>query len=284
LYLGALWAYLDESGVGEKLTPASSGLAFSVGGFIALAEEWQVFSKQWVDILRSEGLGDSPEFHMTDFEAGHGKFRGWNRNRKDDVLSRLIDTIKVMPIMGCASVFDRRVTKMDGRADFTRFVLVKKYIAPAYMDCIFNLAGAAAGMLFTDDRVSFVCGRNEQMGALCDMFHSAKESPRFPMAHRLGSITFESPKDLPPLQASDLLAWEARRKWLNERQRRPPRRSLVRLSAPRRIVFYLRNEALLRPGFTEVLDDPDWPAQSAAMTRAKRRRDRAAAKRANIYQ
>jgi hypothetical protein len=62
-----------------------------LAGWTAWTVEWQPFETKWSSVLTSHGLDD---FHMREYESGWGSFQGWERARKINLLSQLIDTFE----------------------------------------------------------------------------------------------------------------------------------------------------------------------------------------------
>lgn len=78
-------AYFDGSHDGTK------SQAFVLAGWTAWTVEWQSFETKWRSVLAAFGLSD---FHMREYESGWGSFKGWDRDRKIQLLSQLIDVFE----------------------------------------------------------------------------------------------------------------------------------------------------------------------------------------------
>jgi len=79
--------YFDASG------HPNQGVALSVAGFVATAEQWIEFEKNWKAALSAY---DVAELHMKDFGPGAGEFASWkdDKRRRRLFLERLINVIK----------------------------------------------------------------------------------------------------------------------------------------------------------------------------------------------
>jgi hypothetical protein len=80
-------AYFDASG---KL----AGYPFlTVAGATSPIEKWILFEKQWLSVLRGEGV---TEFHATDFAASKGEYKDWkgDKPRRAAFIKRLAKIIK----------------------------------------------------------------------------------------------------------------------------------------------------------------------------------------------
>jgi len=76
--------YFDE--IGEFLRDGTLR-RLTLGGCAATVESWGSFNGKWRAALDAEGVGT---FHMTYLEASEKEFRGWDRDRKDNLLDKLL--------------------------------------------------------------------------------------------------------------------------------------------------------------------------------------------------
>lgn len=159
--------------------------------------------------------------HMADLESGYGKFEGWNRDRKDLFLGRLIDLIVLhtnpYAAYGC-------VIKKD------EFETVKRSY-PGIIISDYQLAGE----LFVASVHKWALNHPEIEGySLC--FESGQKllNQTLPIADEqkiYGTVRVGDKSSMPPLQAADFLAYETYKYILNslEGQPRLPRKSFDRL-------------------------------------------------------
>lgn len=92
-----LGIYLDKSG------PSPVIPAVTVAGVIAKADEWDAFTKEWMEALAD--FENLPFFHMVDYESGHGPYADWNeRGVKQERLGRLLTIIEkhVLALFGAS--------------------------------------------------------------------------------------------------------------------------------------------------------------------------------------
>jgi hypothetical protein len=85
-----LWGFFDESGEHDRQTGELTRL--TLGGCWASFEQWETLSLNWATALE---IGGIKVFHMTDFEANEGEFKGW-RQRPDNrkrLLNSLLDAM-----------------------------------------------------------------------------------------------------------------------------------------------------------------------------------------------
>jgi hypothetical protein len=267
--VAALWAYLDESGVGDEgMEIPSGGLVFSVGGFIGMSDDWEAFTKKWLSVLLANGFATPPVFHMTDFLRDTAN----DPVRRERVLALLIEVITKSPLLGSGCVLMRGHPQSWAQIASGK-IMKTGYIATGYVHCIDSLAHRASSFLGADEQIAFVCGAHQKQGHLVDIYEAAKVELDNPVRHRLGPIAFGSPAEFIPLQASDLLAYETRR-----RASRAPgsvkRRSLLRLEKSGMIEFRMATEEIVERGIKQVIADPAYPEKASKLDRLKRKRQR----------
>jgi hypothetical protein len=120
-----LWAYMDETGLHEKTGGRCTHLA--VGGAIAEFRDWRRLSRRWKEALKDENLC---EFHMTDFEASEGEFKGWSQSRHEQFLNRLLTIILECNVLACLGVATNAPQRQKGR----------RWFPPVYKSCVKGLA------------------------------------------------------------------------------------------------------------------------------------------------
>ena len=277
--MAVLRAYIDESGVGDDSTAA--GYVFASAGFLGATDDWERFTKRWVEALLAEGLPNPPELHMKLLLHGQGAFKGWDEPRRSRLLGTLITIINETPLLGHGCVIARGSGPKDWEKTYSGHVLssARHYYAAGVIRCIWELASRASGFLGADEKVGFVCGSNENWeGGVANLYEIMKKESRERLVSkettkemlaifgRLGPIAFESPKEFPPLQAADLLAYESRRRYIDQHNpdRDRPRASLVRLESGQRISYCLHKKDDMEPIFEKVLADPEYENKKAA--------------------
>jgi hypothetical protein len=90
-----LAAYLDDSG-SEGDQPI-----IAAAGYVAKRTQLPELEKNWRYLLDREGLREP--FRMSQAESLHGQFSGWDKRRKDRLVSSLIGVVKLraLCIIGC---------------------------------------------------------------------------------------------------------------------------------------------------------------------------------------
>jgi len=77
-----LEAYSDESGIHDSV------VVFALAGYVAPADEWEKFASKWLSMLERQEI---KEFHTSDCEAGRGELEGCSRERRDELIARLVE-------------------------------------------------------------------------------------------------------------------------------------------------------------------------------------------------
>jgi hypothetical protein len=185
-----LCAYFDESGEHDKATGRE--VQMSLGGCLASEESWERFSKEWAAALPT-GMD---MFHMTDFENRRDLCAGWDRQPRHKFLNTLLD------IMGRHAIQFFGVT--------SKFVESEDHFSDGYreglLEAIFNVTGCAKALgesriaLVFAHQPKFKCGKIERV------FGEINQEDT-----QLCSIATGDPRDIKPLQAADIIAYETMR-------------------------------------------------------------------------
>jgi hypothetical protein len=190
-----LWAWFDESGTHE----GGELRRLTIGGWIAPLDAWTAFSEEWRDALRAAG---ATAFHGREFRHGRGEFEGWDEVRRRDLMGPLLEVI------------GRHVRRGFGFSAHAPMDLNDAYIA-AGVSCFSRLANQYPG-------TEVVFAKNEE-------FKASKLYDFMNIYDTLAGFTLREPKDFPPLQAADLLAYEVQRLKGPEDKGRYPLRRLKEL-------------------------------------------------------
>jgi hypothetical protein len=203
-----LWGFFDESGEHD----ASGGLAkLTLGGCWSSFEKWEAFSLEWQEALKNVSVN---VFHMTDFEANQGEFKGWENNKEKH--NALLHSL--------LGIMQKYIESYSG---FTKpighYSVIEIY--ERHLVDLFVRAGV-------DEDHSVVIARHPEysahrMGQLVE----AIESLLGRNAIKVKTWSIGEPRDLCPLQAADVVAYEIRC-WARDKElRRPMRYPLRRLRA-----------------------------------------------------
>ncbi len=232
--ISMLTAYFDESGT-HKQSPA-----IAISGYIASVEEWERFDGAWTAMLRDERLS---MMHWTDLENRKGAFKGWTKERQLALQNRAIAIIRETV-----------------RCGFSTAVLVNDYYLIAQGSpetahqgaCAFAFADnlKLVGMWIEANSISepinYVIEHGGGYGGeLQPALHHiplAELRTQFRVSS-LKSISYAEKKDVSPLQAADILAYESYKYVINGRvdgaKRLPTREPLnALLLSPHASHFY----------------------------------------------
>jgi hypothetical protein len=195
-------AYFDDSGHPDDQE------AVLVAGFIASEHDWLLFEREWQEILDREGM---EIFHMTDFE----KSKVWPQYKKDAILSRLVNTIKIRTVKSISQgVLMEDYKQINGQRAFEEtvgppYALAGRTVAKSLNDWKAKFAPEDKLLVFFEDGT-------KHKGAFID----AMERDQLPCP------AFIKKREATPLQAADLLAWEMFN-YLKTKQLRPSLHKLI---------------------------------------------------------
>jgi hypothetical protein len=254
-----LTLYADESGHADDPLLYYAGMA----GFVAEAGAWEVFEGEWKELLRIAGVN---ELHMRHFVHSEGEFTKWKGKEHEPerqmFLGRAIEIIKnarPVPIGAVVSLRDFESLTESQRISF---------LDPYYVAFQACTSGAALQAIYEDkdERVAMVYSYNkefgtgrpgevysvDQAGRAEQLWHAMKRSHGRHCA-RMGSYGSSTPREMMPLQAADLLAYELCHEFENQLKRPdlgmrwPLRQMLGLLKVPiPLLILYDRKELLHR--------------------------------------
>jgi hypothetical protein len=214
--MGMFAAYFDESGTHS----ASSALV--VAGYLSPVSQWQRFDGEWADLLRDLGI-ESP-FHMVDFSNGQGQFKGWPEAKRRNCVTQITGIIgRRTQFRASFSVSKRAYEEVIGETE----------IGP-YGFCVWEWMKEAERWMDrygVHEPIAYVFeGGSGCGGQILDNFQwMTKKRPDLKNRYRIGSQTFASKKNVLPLQAADVFAYEAWKHLVNVtlvEEKRPIRTSL----------------------------------------------------------
>jgi hypothetical protein len=209
-----VWAYYDESGEYKD----GKLIRMSVGACVARLSDWESFEPSWRAILDREGLAS---FHMADFEAWKGPFdfKLPDGARDNDKHRRVLnDLLKVM---------GDHIGSFGGFACDTEWVSEDQSEAHrrTLEECFHSAALHAIREMW--DRygspINLVFDRQNHFGLSKIQEYFVHYNGTL---GRIGSLTMDEAIKRPPLQASDILAYEMSKIQRIERTERYPFRVL----------------------------------------------------------
>lgn len=223
-----------------------------VTGCLAQASKWTEFEPAWQEMLDDEGL---EYFHMTDFEAYQGGYKGWDRPRHIAVIARVIQ----MMAQSVEFVVSRAVVVEDFKWAESRndSLLGRNAFGFCFIQCLQEIA-VWADQHEVIGPIGYVVESGDRHGS--ELEHVRKEveaSAYFRRRFRWNSLTIASkveqghPFPLIPLQAADIFAFEHRKEienfyleGANERPRRWPLHTLLERIEKTSLGRFTREELL----------------------------------------
>lgn len=164
--------------------------AVIVAGFVGTKEQWLIFEREWMEILSPLGI---EQFHMTDFET----CRVWSRRKKDEILSKLVSVIRERirrPISATVLMQDYKELNDSYTLEQsigTPFAIAGRTVAASLNTWKAKYANPSDPLIVFYER-----GTKHYSD-----FEEAMKRDRLPLPIPAG-------KEVVPLQAADLLAWE----------------------------------------------------------------------------
>jgi hypothetical protein len=246
-------AYVDAGGTHE------SARYFSLAVYCARADAWGWFENDWRRVVIDEcGL---KRMHMTQleskFQRADSPFRGWDRDRKDAFLAKLIPIIHRHVEMGFVDVVDRRAYRQVLISPFeTCLEQFKRDFTDHHVLAFWSLIGFVYQQfkprLAPGERIKFLLDQEKEALETVLRRHfrqMIRDNPH--MTDWIDpDLAFVSSTEFVPLQASDILAWEAANEMRQQGRigRNPRRLTLDALELPsgRALVHYFTPLKMVR--------------------------------------
>ncbi len=211
-----LYAYMDDSGTHE------GSHSCVIAGYFGGVNRWKEFERRWKDVLDRNAVD---EFHAREFwkhtagGEGTGKYRGWSRKKRREFMEELLGVIGCTEIYPFASgvlrsewmrltVRERKIL-CGGKPPNLASVSANPIFLP-FQQCVARSAiyckpGIRIHFVFDDDKKTSAWAPScyQQLKAL------VTEEGHPEIENILGDLTFADSKIAMPLQAADLLAYEA---------------------------------------------------------------------------
>ena len=195
--LGMLAAYFDES---YSTQPPRT---IAVAGYLSTIEQWTRFEAEWREFLQRYQIANP--FHMTDFMAGRGQFTGWSREKHDRCVASYCSIINRRTNLRLSVGFDLSVFEDEMRR-FPEF--------GPYGFCVFEWMQEAERFMDRNDvtgPIAYVFESGSGFGRqIHDTLVWIRQRRAMRERYRLGSFSFADKREVLPLQAADIYAWESR--------------------------------------------------------------------------
>jgi len=179
-----------------------------VAAYLGRPKAWAEWTKKWVPAIRPIKV-----YHAVDAANLDGEFAGWTTPRVSALAARILPIIADADIAGFAVGIDLRAYRvaLESRPDLAEL------FGQPYAACfqwlvqgVLNLADQYGNK----DRIAFIHETNQYRGIALNAFDWVQKND--PQKDRVISLTFAGKRDFAPLQAADILAYEA-----NKRMRNP---------------------------------------------------------------
>lgn len=187
-------AFLDESG-------HSSGTEFfALAAFVAENTDWAAFDRLWQEALHDAG---APYLHMREFAHRVGAFQGWTEEQRRALLGRCVKALNSIPAVAvgaAVSIADFNALNSEARSALRDpfFCCFQEVVHGVVLNALFEPA---------DTRVRMVFSQQDEFGASAKQLWSVMAETIY-VGHRVGSLEFANMREVPALQAADLLAYE----------------------------------------------------------------------------
>ncbi|HVZ61540.1 MAG TPA: DUF3800 domain-containing protein [Terriglobales bacterium] len=252
-------AYFDESGIHK------GAAVCVVAGFYGSHSSWRAMESQWSKVLSNE---DVEEFHAKEFWGRHsgkriGQYAGWDEERAERFLSRLVRVIERNRIFPCAhavavddwlalDLADRRHLT-GGRLRNRRWVRSGSPEKSYYIPFQFSLVDSLQTVQQLT-HYAFDIDKDFSRHAL-HLYQELKAASDFPHRHFMGNCLFPSSKDTPGLQAADLFAYLTYKHYVAfVRDKKPPRPDAILIRLLRNKKADQKFTMMRKENFYEVME------------------------------
>jgi hypothetical protein len=189
-------AYFDESGHSSETN------FVSIAAFAAEADVWSKFDGDWRRVLQS---ADAPYLHMREFAHSRGVYLGWDEGRRRQLLAGAVEAINAngLKAIGAAiSVAEFRALSHQAQEAFQ----------DPFFCCLQETSYGVAlqGLHEPDDlQIRSVFSQQDEFGGKLRLLWDSLRAKRGEF-EKLEPIEFADMREVPGLQAADVLAYELR--------------------------------------------------------------------------
>jgi hypothetical protein len=201
--LTLLSTYIDDSGSENK------GPVFVMAGYLSRVSVWSDFSTAWAACL---GQGSRlPYFKMKEAFRLRDCFNGWTEETRDQRVSQLVEILSTRPVLTAVVLALSWDDFWRAKSEFPALTDVHPY------DMLFHgVMHTVVGQLIKhniSESVEFVFDEQGKAGERAILTYKQIKAVMPPAETHLiiGSPRLADDKQVLPLQAADLLAWQVRR-------------------------------------------------------------------------
>jgi hypothetical protein len=196
-----LTVHFDDSGTHEQSNIAVAAC------YASSIKQWIEFERNWNELRERE---EFDVFHMADFAAGAGEFKGWDSERKRRVLSKVCSIINVRSLAGEAFSVTKKEYDELVRGDARQYFGMNHYTF-AVRQCASRL-GQWRNRFHRNDSMRYVFdwmsrGKGEIISVMDWAIGLSRGGEKRGIIPALGGYSFEHKEQIVPLQAADVLAW-----------------------------------------------------------------------------
>jgi hypothetical protein len=252
-------AYFDGAGKADSTLYRS----ITLGGMSGNGIQWDHFTDQWNRVLKKHG---ADFLHTTDALSLKGSFsneKGWDKHRVNDLLTDCVTVLE-----RCCSVRDGDKFTFQGIRPLAVTVILHDYnralkeypnIGTVESICVVMATGCATAWasLMGYHKYEFFFDRNDPFkGYLKDRKTNKKAKGASDLMARLIGIGDSNMREIPALQATDLLAWAVSHQGGKGEHRTDWYRRLVAIDRDGDVLDYIKlSEPSLRNRWIRNADD-----------------------------
>jgi hypothetical protein len=230
-YIVVLNVFMDESGVHDNAP------AIAVGAWVGRPEAWAEWTDAWNAAKKPIHV-----YHAADCHNRSGEFEGWEKPERDDFVRKMLSIMGSAPLASfCAGIVLTDYREVVAEHPELGVALGKTPYAPCFQWVLMNIFDAM-DRVKDPQAVAIVHETNDYEGEAFATFHAMEA--RYP--NREMTLAFGAKKAYVPLQAADILAYEAYKTLQNVNA--PGRKPFMALNPTRRArkFQYFDKVALLR--------------------------------------
>ncbi len=193
-----LKVYLDESGIHD------GSPVVTVGAYMARPRQWQAFVRRWRAAIRPIKV-----YHSAEAASLHGEFEGWTSEQVGALCARALPIIpdNVLVGVGIGIHLHHFDDALRPHPD------LREAFGTPYTACLHWVMATllqAKAEQQSAERIAFFYEENDFAAEALATYHHLKENWN-PLGAQM-SFSFASKEEYPPLQAADVLAYEANKK------------------------------------------------------------------------
>lgn len=192
--MSILKTYMDESGIHD------GAAVVAVAGYISRPKYWRAWTKDWNAAKRPVKV-----FHSTDCANFRGEFEGWDKDRRDAFVAKLLPILPRHELGGIVIGIDMNTFKQE----IGNHPEIKRMFGEPYTACfqwaISIIMDIASGN-GKGEPMAFIHENNAYRGDALKAFEYVRDNLN-PRGIKM-TMGFGAKEEYPPLQAADVLAYE----------------------------------------------------------------------------